>query len=123
MDTIETIETIPVFMCAAEGEPIGSERDAIDLIGNASYQGAQWAVVPAARFDSAFFELRTRVAGDVIQKFVNYRLGLVVLGDITRHTETSSALRDFVRECNRGRQTWFLADAEELRERLRGPRS
>ncbi|MFE0098621.1 DUF4180 domain-containing protein, partial [Streptomyces sp. NPDC059015] len=30
------------------------------------------------------------------------------------------ALRDFVRECNRGRQTWFVADGGELRERLKG---
>jgi hypothetical protein len=47
-------------------------------------------------------------------------MALVVLGDISRHTEASSALRDFVRECNRGRQTWFLTDVEELRERLKG---
>jgi hypothetical protein len=43
---------------------------------------------------------------------------MAVVGDISRHTESSSALRDFVRECNRGRQTWFLADIGELRERL-----
>jgi len=57
---------------------------------------------------------------DIIQKFVQYGMGIVVLGDISRHTEVSSALRDFVRECNRGRQTWFLADVEELKERLKG---
>lgn len=120
MSTLQKIHDVPVMMCAAEGEVIGGEGDVLDLIGNASYQGAQWVVIPAERFDEAFFQLRTRVAGGIVQKFANYRMALAVLGDISRHTEASSALRDFVRECNRGRQTWFLTDVEELRERLKG---
>ncbi|MER6487877.1 DUF4180 domain-containing protein [Streptomyces virginiae] len=120
MDTLQTIDDVPVLMCGPEGETIAGEREALDCIGNASYQGAEWAVIPVERFDEAFFRLSTRVAGDIIQKFVQYRVGIVVLGDISRHTADSAALRDFVRECNRGRQTWFLADAEELRERLAG---
>ncbi|MFG2502103.1 DUF4180 domain-containing protein [Streptomyces sp. NPDC048441] len=119
MSTLQEIQDVPVLMCLPEGEAIGSEQDALDLIGNGGYQGARWVVIPAARLDAAFFRLSTRVAGDIIQKFVNYRMGLVVLGDISRHTEASSSLRDFVRECNRGTQTWFLADVEELRERLK----
>lgn len=120
MSNLRTIHDVPVLMCDSEGEAIGGESDVMDLVGNAAYQGAQWVVIPAGRFDEAFFQLRTRVAGDIVQKFVNYRVGLVVLGDISRYTAASSALRDFVRECNRGRQTWFLADAEELGERLKG---
>lgn len=120
MSTLQTIHDVPVMMCAAEGEVIGGEGDVLDLIGNASYQGAQWVVIPVERFDEAFFQLRTRVVSGIVQKFANYRMALVVLGDISRHTEASSALRDFVRECNRGRQTWFLTDVEELRERLKG---
>ncbi|MEV0224881.1 DUF4180 domain-containing protein [Streptomyces sp. NPDC050704] len=120
MSTLQTIHDVPVLMCASEGDAIGDERGALDLIGDAGYQGAHWVVIPAGRFDERFFDLRTRVAGEIVQKFANYRLGVVVLGDISRHTTESSALRDFVRECNRGRQTWFLADAEELRERLKG---
>lgn len=120
MSILQTINDVPVLVCAAEGDAICAEGDVLDLIGDAGYQGAQWVVIPVERFDEAFFRLRSRVAGDIVQKFANYRLGVVVLGDISRHTEGSSALRDFVRECNRGRQTWFLADMEELRERLKG---
>ncbi|MFG3000401.1 DUF4180 domain-containing protein [Streptomyces sp. NPDC048340] len=120
MSTLQTIGDVPVLMCADEGEAIRGEGDVLDLIGDAGYQGAEWVVIPVGRLDEAFFRLRSRVAGDIVQKFANYRLGMVVLGDISGHTESSSALRDFVRECNRGRQTWFLTDVEELRERLRG---
>ncbi|MDX3518924.1 DUF4180 domain-containing protein [Streptomyces scabiei] len=118
--TLETIHDVPVLMYAPEGGRIARESDALDLIGDAGYQGAGWVVVPVERFDEAFFELRTRVAGDIVQKFVQYGVRLAVIGDISRHTEASSSLRDFVRECNRGRQTWFLTDLDELRERLRG---
>ena len=65
-----------------------------------------------------FFRLATRIAGDIVQKFVTYRLLLVIVGDISRHTESSSALRDFVRETNQGDHVWFLSGLEELDERL-----
>jgi hypothetical protein len=115
---LRTIHDVPVLVCPAEGEPIGDERAALDLIGDAGYQGAQWVVLPAGRFTDAFFRPRTRVAGEIVQKFVQYQLGLIVLGDISAHTEASSALRDFVRECNRGRHTWFVRDETELTARL-----
>ncbi|MBM7439627.1 DUF4180 domain-containing protein [Streptomyces sp. HB132] len=120
MSTLQTVHDVPVLMCPSEGETIHGEREALDLIGDAGYQGARWVVVPAERLGESFFRLETRVAGDIVQKFANYRLGLVVLGDVSRHTEGSSALRDFVRECNRGNQTWFVPDTEELGERLKG---
>jgi hypothetical protein len=58
------------------------------------------------------------VAGEVVQKFVNYRLRLAIVGDLTTHLAVSAALRDFVRESNRGRQLWFVADDAELDARL-----
>ncbi|MFF5447723.1 DUF4180 domain-containing protein [Streptomyces sp. NPDC012888] len=118
MTTPRTINGTTVLVCDADGPPVAGEREALDLLGDAFHHGARWVAVPAERFDESFFRLHTRVAGDVIQKFANYRVGIVVLGDISRHTASSTALRDFVRECNRGGQTWFLADEEELRGRL-----
>ncbi|MFC0863635.1 DUF4180 domain-containing protein [Sphaerimonospora cavernae] len=119
-DTLQQINGTPVFVCAADGEPLRGERDAVDLIGNASYQGAAWVAVPAGRFPDDFFRLRTRVAGEIAQKFVNYRMGLAVVGDISRHTAASTALRDFVYESNRGTQLWFVPDMDALHDRL-GP--
>ncbi|MGI5341331.1 DUF4180 domain-containing protein [Streptomyces sp. CA-181903] len=119
MDSLRTIHDVPVWMCAADGAAVGTEADVLDLIGDAGYHGAQWVALPVERLDEAFFRLRTRFAGDVVQKFANYRLGLAVVGDISRYTAESSALRDFVRECDRGRQTWFPADLGEFEERLK----
>ncbi|MER7756272.1 DUF4180 domain-containing protein [Kitasatospora sp. NPDC097643] len=107
-----------ILRVPVEGAPIRTERDAVDLIGDAFGHGAEWVVLPAARLHPDFFALRTRVAGDIVQRFVNYRVGLVVLGDITAQVAASDALRDFVRESNRGRQLWFLADEAELTARF-----
>ncbi|NUT51946.1 MAG: DUF4180 domain-containing protein [Saccharothrix sp.] len=117
-DTLEVIHDVTVLLCGADGAVLRGERDASDLIGDAFSQGAAWVAVPVERIGEDFFTLRTRVAGDIVQKFANYRLGLAVIGDITAHTEASTALGDFVRESNQGRQLWFVPDVDTLRMRL-----
>ena len=72
----------------------------------------------AQRLGDAFFQLSTRVAGEAVQKFVNYGIRLAVVGDISAHVAASNALRDFVRESNRGRHVWFVDSLEELERRL-----
>ncbi len=107
-----------VFTCPAEGPPLGAEQDALDIIGPAVYDRADVAVIPAARVDPMMFDLSTRALGDFLQKFVNYRLPVVFVGDISAHVARSAPLRAFVSESNRGRQVWFVADDRELAERL-----
>ena len=68
--------------------------------------------------DDDFFQPRTSIAGEIIQKFVTYRRRLAILGEISRHVAESSAFRDFVYEANRGDHVWFVADLEELDQRL-----
>ncbi|MED7952648.1 DUF4180 domain-containing protein [Kitasatospora sp. NPDC058201] len=107
-----------VLRLPAEGPAIRDESAAMDVIGDALGRDAAWVLVPAERFPDEFFTLSTRIAGGIVQKFATYRVGLAVLGDISRHTLASGALRDFVRESNRGGQLWFLADLAEFEARL-----
>ncbi|HWT91355.1 MAG TPA: DUF4180 domain-containing protein [Solirubrobacteraceae bacterium] len=109
-----------VFHVPAAGEPLRTGADALGVIYAEAAAGAEWIAVPAARLDPAFFDLRTGVAGEIVQKFVNYQARLAVVGDISGRVAASDALRDFVRESNRGRHVWFVADAEELAARLAG---
>ena len=108
---------VPVLVCDPAGTPVATEQDALDLIG-ASFGQAEIVAIPASRLDERFFTLRTGFAGEVMQKFVNYRVRLVIVGDIAERTDASTALRDLVRESNRGRQVWFVADLDELDARL-----
>jgi hypothetical protein len=108
---------VPVLVCDPGGAPVASEQDALDLIG-AAFGQAEIVAIPASRLDSRFFTLRTGFAGEIMQKFVNYRVRLVIVGDISAQTDASTALRDLVRESNRGSQVWFVTDLDELDGRL-----
>ena len=106
-----------VLVCDAGGPPVATVQDGLDLIG-AAFSQADVVAVPAARFDDAFFQLGTGLAGEIMQKFVNYHVRLVVVGDLSRHLERSAALRALVHESNRGRHIWFVDDLDELKARL-----
>ncbi|MEU9338822.1 DUF4180 domain-containing protein [Streptomyces sp. NPDC048290] len=117
--TFENLHGTGVLRCAPDGPPLDGERAALDLIGETYGQEVDLVAVPVERLPDDFFRLRSGVAGAVVQKFVNYRLRLAVIGDISAQIAASDALRDFVRESNRGRHLWFVGDAAELEERLR----
>ena len=69
-------------------------------------------VIPVECLDDEFFQLRTRIAGELLQRFVQYQRRIAIVGDISRHLAESSALRAFVNESNRGKDVWFLATAQ-----------
>ncbi|WP_416904887.1 DUF4180 domain-containing protein [Micromonospora echinospora] len=117
-DVVQERAGVPVLVCDPDGPPVATVQDALDLVG-AAFLGAEAVAVPASRLGDEFFSLGSRFAGEVMQKFVNYRLRLVVLGDISRHLATSSALRALVHESNRADHVWFLPDIEALDARLR----
>jgi hypothetical protein len=102
-----------------QGPLIRTQDDAMDLIATTFVpDGAETIVVPVERLDPDFFRLSSGIAGEVVQKFANYRRRLVILGDVSAHVDASTAFRDWVREANRGGDTWFVADEEELQARL-----
>lgn len=117
-DVIERRAGVPVLVCDPDGPPVASGRDVQDLIGTA-LAGADVVAVPAQRLDPKFFTLESRFAGEVMQKFVNYRLLLAVIGDISAHLASSSALQALVHEANQGPHVWFLPDLAALDDRLR----
>ncbi|GGT77746.1 DUF4180 domain-containing protein [Streptomyces atratus] len=105
-DTLHHLAGTPVLVCVSDGAPLRDEHDATDLISEGHRHGAAWAAIPEGRLPDDFFHLRARVVGSIVQKFVNYRLGLAIVGDISRYTDASPALQDFVPGSNRGTQLW-----------------
>jgi hypothetical protein len=116
-DLLEQHGDKTVLVRRTDGPTVATVQDALDLIGGA-FQGAEIVAIAADRLDDRFFVLETGFAGEVMQKFVNYHLQLVIVGDIDRHLEVSRALRALVHESNRGRHVWFVADLAELDTRL-----
>jgi len=107
-----------ILVCASTGAQLSSERDANDFMSAAWEHDATWVAFPVSRLADGFFQLSTRIAGDVIQKFVNHGLGIAIVGDISAWLSDSKALRDFVYEANRGKTVMFVSDLDELDRRI-----
>jgi hypothetical protein len=112
-DDVRELNGVPVLVCAADGPTIAGVQDALDLIG-AAFTHSDVVALPASRLSDDFFELRTGLAGEIMQKFVNYRIRLAIVGDVSERLEASAALRALVLESNRGRQIWFVPDLPAL---------
>ncbi|WNQ11945.1 DUF4180 domain-containing protein [Paenibacillus aurantius] len=92
-------------------------QSALDLIATVSYEtGCDRIVLPKASLSEEFFDLKTRLAGEILQKFVNYRVKAAVVGDFSGYT--SKSLRDFIYESNHGKDLFFVAEEEEAIAKL-----
>jgi hypothetical protein len=107
-----------VLECTADGPVLRTVGDALAVLAEAMQHDAGFIVLPSARLDPGFFQLRTGLAGEIVQKFVNYRRRLAILGDFSELTAESKSLRDFIYESNRGNALWFLSDIAEVERRL-----
>ncbi len=120
MTQLIEIGTARVLKCANEGTLLKAAGDANDFLGDAWAHEATVVAIPVERLGADFLDLSTRIAGEVFQKFVNYRMRLAIVGDIGARLEASKALTDFVRETNKGNAIWFVPDFEALRVKLEG---
>lgn len=65
-----------------------------------------------------FFVLSTGLAGEVLQKFINYGGRIAIYGDFSHYT--SKPLRDFIYESNKGKDVFFVATEEDAVAKLAG---
>jgi hypothetical protein len=107
-----------VLYCDRQGAVIDSRQRGLDLIGEALGLAATMLAIPVARIGAPFFDLRSGVAGDIAQIGVNYGVRFAILGDVSPHVAASNAFREWVIECNRRGDLWFVADLDALKARL-----
>ena len=63
-----------------------------------------------------FFILSTGLAGDILQKYINYGGRIAIYGDYSHYT--SRPLHDFIYESNKGKDVFFVATEDEAIEML-----
>ncbi|WP_247235269.1 DUF4180 domain-containing protein [Telluribacter sp. SYSU D00476] len=95
---------------------IAKAADGLDLLGNLYYQGFDSIIVHEKNITPDFFDLKNGIAGEVLQKFSNYRVRLAIVGDFTAYQ--SKSIRDFIFESNKQRQINFVASTSEALDRL-----
>lgn len=95
---------------------ISSPEDMLDIMAEAGYNNATALIIHRESLPEGFFDLKTKIAGEMLQKFSNYRMKLAIVGDFTNIQ--SKSLRDFIRESNRTGIIYFAESPEEALSRM-----
>jgi hypothetical protein len=95
----------------SEGQFINNVQDVLDLLGELYGQYYDGIILYERNITHDFFDLQTKLAGEILQKFSNYRIRLVIVGDWSKYT--SRSLEAFITESNRGKTVNFSSSPTE----------
>ena len=114
---VKTLNGVAVASVTSDGKLLTDVQSALDLMADVRYEGdCDRIAIGKAAVPDEFFILSTGLAGEILQKFINYQMKLAIYGDFSSYT--SKPLRDFIRESNSGRDIFFLSGEDEALERL-----
>jgi hypothetical protein len=92
-------------------------QSALDFIATVGFEtGCYRIILNKSSICEDFFNLKTKLAGEILQKFVNYHVKIAIIGDFS--TYTSKSLKDFIYESNNGKYIFFLTDEKQAIEKL-----
>ena len=96
---------------------ITDAQSALDVLMSAKYDiGTKNIVVDKKLITEDFFILSKGLAGEILQKYVNYGGRIAIYGDYSHYT--SKPLKDFIYESNKGKDVFFVATQDEAVEML-----
>jgi len=90
---------------------INTTEDGLDLLGNLYYRDFDKIIIHEKNITSDFFDLKNGLAGEILQKFSNYRVRLAIVGDFTKYIGKS--INDFIYESNKGKHVVFVSSVTE----------
>lgn len=89
-----------------------STEDGLELLGNLYYQGFDKIIIHEKNITPEFFDLRTKIAGEILQKFAQYQMPLIIVGDFSKYK--SKSLNDLIFESNKSQQINFIKDLSNI---------
>ena len=108
---------IDIAVVSGDEVVIVDTQSALDLAMTVKYEtGAERIVIDKDAVCEDFFILSTGMAGEILQKFMNYHVKVAVYGDYSHYT--SKPLKDFIYESNHGKDFFFVSTKEEAVQRL-----
>lgn len=110
------INSIKIAEIISDKIILQSVEDGLDLLGTIYYQGFDKLIIYEKNITPEFFDLKTKMAGDILQKFSNYRVGLAIVGDFEKYQ--SKSIRDFIFESNKTKHIIFTETPEDALNRL-----
>ncbi len=85
---------------------IKSPDDMLDIMAETGYNGSNGIIVHSGDLDQDFFDLKSGLAGEILQKFSNYRMRLAIVGNFSNYK--SKSLKDLIRESNKMGTIYFV---------------
>ena len=96
---------------------ITDAQSALDVLMTAKYDvGTKNIVISKKLIAEDFFILSSGLAGEVLQKYINYGGRIAIYGDYSHYT--SKPLHDFIYESNKGKDVFFVATEDKAIEML-----
>lgn len=109
--TPHSINNIKIGEITSDKIILKTTEDGLTLLGDLYYQGYDKIILHEKNITPQFFDLKTGIAGEILQKFAQYRIPLAIVGDFSKYT--SNSLRDFIFESNKGKFISFVSTREE----------
>ena len=96
---------------------ITDSQSALDVLMAAKYDiGTKNIIISKKLIVEDFFILSSGLAGEVLQKYINYGGRIAIYGDYSHYT--SKPLHDFIYESNKGKDVFFVGTQEEAVDKL-----
>lgn len=91
-------------------------QSALDIISMSKYEyDCDRIIIFKENVSETFFDLKTNIAGEILQKFINYDFKIAIVGDFSNYS--SKSLKDFIYECNSGKDIFFVENVEKALEK------
>lgn len=116
---LKTIEANGHIIAVAHADTIllKDEQSTLDMMMTISFEkGSNRIILNKEAISEDFFNLSTKLAGTILQKFVNYNIKFAIIGDFSGYT--SKPLKDFIYECNEGNHVFFVSSEQEAINKL-----
>ncbi|WP_144937519.1 DUF4180 domain-containing protein [Paenibacillus sp. 32O-W] len=113
---IREIENKKYIELISAAEPLGTENDALDLIALCWEHGINALMIHYTALSEDFFKLKTKSAGNIIQKFINY--GIKAAAIIPRETIQKGRFKEMAMETNKGNHFRLYESKEEAEKWL-----
>jgi len=102
---ILTKNNISIAELTDESFVISQPQDVLDIFGELMSTYCDRIIIHERNLHPDFFDLKTGLAGEVLQKFSNYKVRLVIVGDFAKYK--SQSLQNFIFESNKSKRVFF----------------
>ena len=114
---IELLREKEIAIVSSDEKIITDTQSALDLVMTVKYEtGTNKIIMDKRNISDEFFVLSSGMAGEILQKFINYHIKIAIYGDYSGYT--SKPLKDFIYESNKGKDVFFVSTLDEAVDML-----